>query len=220
VVGSRDASPAALSFAAELGRAAASGGVVVVSGGARGVDLEALTGALSAGGTSVAIIAEQLERRVREPTTRAALSDGSLAIASPYAPGAGFSVRGAMGRNKIVYGLATAAVVVTAKEGQGGTWAGAVEALHGGTVPVFVRGPIDPGSQPLTAIGANELPWADVPQRLELGDLAPRSHSPTEDAPKQDTLFGSPEPVAKQRTKRATRSRRRAVDEAGGTIDS
>jgi hypothetical protein len=139
-----------------------------------GVDLEALTGAHSAGGMSIAVVAEQLERRVREPSTRAALSDGQLAIAGPYAPGAGFTVRGAMGRNKIVYGLALAAVVVTAKEGQGGTWSGTVEALRGGMVPVFVRGPVDPRSHPLVALGAHELSWARPPARLSPSNFEPQ----------------------------------------------
>jgi predicted Rossmann fold nucleotide-binding protein DprA/Smf involved in DNA uptake len=221
VVGSRDAPPDALSFAAELGRAAAAGGMAVASGGARGVDIEAMTGALSSGGISVAIVAEQLERRVREPSTRAALSDGLLAIASPYAPGAGFTVRGAMGRNKIVYGLALAAVVVTAKEGQGGTWSGAVEALRGGTVPVFVRGPIDPGSHPLLALGAQELSWAQPPARLGPSDFEPQPgpHAATAEGPRQDTLFGPPEAVAKPGSKRIRKARSRSgiVDEGNAT---
>jgi predicted Rossmann fold nucleotide-binding protein DprA/Smf involved in DNA uptake len=208
VVGSRDASPDALSFAADLGRAAAAGGLAVASGGARGVDLEALTGAQSAGGVAIAIVAEQLERRVREPATRVAISDGSLAIACPYAPGAGFTVRGAMGRNKIVYGLAIAAVVVTAKAGEGGTWSGAVEALRAGIVPVFVRGPVDPGSSPLMALGAQELPWLQPPPRLTASEFGPPGDGRTVgDTPHQDTLFGPPEPIAKPRAKRAKSSR-------------
>jgi DNA processing protein len=221
VVGSREAPPDALSFAAELGRAAAAGGMAVVSGGARGVDLEAMTGALSAGGRGVAIVAEQLERRVREPSTRAALSDGTLAIASPYAPGAGFTVRGAMGRNKIVYGLAVAAVVVTAREGQGGTWAGAVEALRGGTLPIFVRGPLDPGSHPLVALGAKQLPWTRPPARLSPADFEPPPGPAlvAPDDPRQDTLFGPPESLAKPRPKRPSRprSRRGMVDGGDAT---
>jgi predicted Rossmann fold nucleotide-binding protein DprA/Smf involved in DNA uptake len=217
VVGSRDASPEALSFAAELGRAVASGGLAVASGGARGVDAEALTGALSAGGPSVAIIAEQLERRVREPSTRAALSDGFLALASPYAPGAGFTVRGAMGRKQIVYGMASAAVVVTAKEGTGGTWAGAVESLRGGMIPLFVRGPVDTGSQPPVKFGAQVLPWTQVPPRLELEDLLRELRPGMAAGPKQDTLFGLPEPLAKASSKRGSRSRRAPGDEPGGT---
>jgi hypothetical protein len=60
-------------------------------------------------------------------------------LLTPNLPTAGFSVGGAMGRNKIIYGLADFAVVVSSDFQTGGTWAGAVEALKGGWCPVFVR---------------------------------------------------------------------------------
>lgn len=224
VVGSRDAPPDALSFAAELGRAAAAGGMAVTSGGARGVDQQALTASLAAGGTGIAIVAEQLERRVRDPFTRSAVSDGRLAIATPYAPGAGFTVRGAMGRNKIVYGLALAAVVVTAEAGQGGTWSGAVEALRRGIVPVFVRGPIDPGSHRLVALGAHELTWTLPPARLGPSDFERQRvpHAATAEGPTQDTLFGPPESIAKPASRRARKPRpgRAMLNDRNATRDS
>lgn len=210
VVGSRDASADSLSFAAALGRAAAAGGLTVASGGARGVDSEAMAGALSAGGATIAVVAEQLDRRVRDPAARAAIADRRLAVASPYAPGAGFSIRGAMGRNKIVYGLADVAVVVTAKDSQGGTWAGAVEALRGGKVPVFVRGLADPGSRQLLALGAQELPWNEPPSTLSFADFEVCSPLPPRlEEPQQDTLFGPPEAINRLGAKTSNRSRRR-----------
>ena len=208
VVGSRDASPDALAFAAGLGRSAAAGGIAVASGGARGVDSEAMAGALAAGGPAIAVVAEQLDRRVRDPAARSAIGEARLALASPYAPGAGFSVRGAMGRNKIVYGLADVAVVVTAKDSRGGTWAGAVEALRGGSTPVFIRGAVDQGSQPLLALGAQALAWTEPPAKLSLADFEIRVPSPPNEAPQQDTLFGPPEAVSKGRTKAAKRPRK------------
>lgn len=196
VVGSRDASDESMLFAAQLGRSAAAGGLTIASGGARGIDAEATNGALSASGTAVAVVAEQLDRRVRDPAARTAIGERRLALVSPYAPGAGFSVRGAMGRNKIVYGLGEVAVVVTAKENQGGTWAGAVEALRGQTVPVFVRGAADSGSKALVALGAHMIPWPAPPDTLSLADFAVRSPMPPDAGAQQDTLFGPPESVA------------------------
>jgi predicted Rossmann fold nucleotide-binding protein DprA/Smf involved in DNA uptake len=61
-----------------------------------------------------------------------------LALVTPYAPNAGFSVGAAMGRNKLIYALADYALVIASEGGQGGTWAGATEALKGGWLPVFV----------------------------------------------------------------------------------
>ena len=56
-----------------------------------------------------------------------------------------------MGRNKIIYGAADYAVVVSSEYQKGGTWAGAVEALRTAWCPVFVRASSDAGS------GNNEL---------------------------------------------------------------
>jgi len=42
-----------------------------------------------------------------------------------------------MGRNKLIYAMSTATLVVECEEGSGGTWAGAVEALRGRTAPVI-----------------------------------------------------------------------------------
>lgn len=61
-----------------------------------------------------------------------------------------------MGRNKLVYALSKATVVVASSEGSGGTWAGAVEALEKGYCPVLVR-PESEGAGTLVARGAAKL---------------------------------------------------------------
>ena len=207
IVGSRDASDEALEFARALGAGAAEGGASITSGGARGVDYEAMSGALEAGGMSTIVVPEQLERRVRDPASRRAIAEGRLVVVSPYAPGAGFSVRGAMGRNKIVYCLSQAAIVVTAKQGTGGTWAGAEEALHARWVPVFVRGAGDPGSSPLVSLGARVLPWLMPPNSVSIGALLEQEVSIGDPAPAivQETLFGgesAAKPTRRRRPKK------------------
>ena len=107
----------------------------VVSGGARGTDRLAMGAALDAGGVAFGVLADSLERTVRQPDLRQLLLDGQLVLLTPYAPTAGFSVGAAMGRNKVIYGLADFAVVVSSDYQTGGTWAGAVEALKGGWCP-------------------------------------------------------------------------------------
>jgi len=57
------------------------------------------------------------------------LLDERLVLISPYDPAAGFNIGNAMQRNKLVYALADAALVVGAEPRKGGTWAGAVEQL-------------------------------------------------------------------------------------------
>ena len=139
VVGSRDIDAAGIAFAQEVGRKAAAAKLPVVSGGARGTDRLAMQGALDAGGQAFGVLADSLERTVRQPDVRQFLLEGQLVLLTPYAPTAGFSVGAAMGRNKIIYGLADHAVVVSSDFQTGGTWAGAMEALKAGWCPVFVR---------------------------------------------------------------------------------
>jgi DNA processing protein len=62
IVGTRRADPEALDFARRLGEDLARAGVVVVSGGARGVDAAAHHGALSVGGLTVAVLATGFDR--------------------------------------------------------------------------------------------------------------------------------------------------------------
>jgi predicted Rossmann fold nucleotide-binding protein DprA/Smf involved in DNA uptake len=64
-----------------------------------------------------------------------------------------------MGRNKLIYALSDLAVVVASAAGSGGTWAGAIEALKAGWVPVFVRNsePVPPGNLQLIAMGGVPL---------------------------------------------------------------
>jgi predicted Rossmann fold nucleotide-binding protein DprA/Smf involved in DNA uptake len=138
VVGSRDVAPAAAGAAQEAGRTAAAQGVPIVSGGAKGVDRLAMGAALDAGGRAVGVLAESLTRSVRDADTRRAITEGSLCLCTPYKPSAGFSVATAMGRNKIIYALSTATLVVSSDHDKGGTWAGATEALRHGYSPVLV----------------------------------------------------------------------------------
>jgi len=96
-------------------------------------------GALDAGGRVVGVLADSLARSALAVDSRQALRDGRLVLVSAADPNARFTVGRAMDRNKYLYGLGDWAVVVNATEGKGGTWAGAVENLKRGWVPVFVR---------------------------------------------------------------------------------
>lgn len=138
VVGSRSVDQVGQDCAAYIGNACAWSGLVLYSGGAKGVDSISMKAALEGRGTAVGILADSLERAIRLPETRAALMQGDLCLVTPYAPNAGFSVGAAMGRNKLIYALADYAVVVASDVEKGGTWAGAIEALRAKWVPVFI----------------------------------------------------------------------------------
>jgi predicted Rossmann fold nucleotide-binding protein DprA/Smf involved in DNA uptake len=147
IVGSRDADDAAVRFAEAIAVAAAGEGTPVVSGGARGIDVVAMRAAFQAGGSVIGVLPEGVDRRLRDASTRSAVADGQAVLVSPYHPAAGFTAGAAMGRNKLIYALSDVAVVAASAEGSGGTWAGALEALVGGWVPVLVRtGPEAPAA--------------------------------------------------------------------------
>ncbi|MGD0260510.1 MAG: DNA-processing protein DprA [Verrucomicrobiota bacterium] len=164
VIGSRNIDEAGTVFAQEVGRKAAAARLPVVSGGARGTDRLAMGAALEAGGIAFGILADSLERTVRQPDLRQLLLDGQLVLLTPYVPAAGFSVGAAMGRNKVIYGLADFAVVVSSDFQTGGTWAGAVEALKAGWCPVFARdgAEVPKGNRELLKLGAASLAGADL----------------------------------------------------------
>lgn len=196
VVGSRKPDEAGLRFARDLGRHCAGEGLTVVSGGARGVDREAMRGALETGGSAVGIVADRLDRFVRAREDREYLLARRLLLVSPFGPSVGFTVGFAMSRNKLLYTLADAAVVVASEDGTGGTWAGAEENRKAGWVPLFVRDGADvpAGNRRLLAPGAHPLREEDLETRSVREVLLAAVSAP--DAPKQPSLFGDSDAAA------------------------
>ncbi|MYC85656.1 MAG: hypothetical protein F4X18_09085 [Acidimicrobiia bacterium] len=86
VVGSRNVSKEGAEVAKALGRQAASLGLPLISGAARGVDQLAMSAAFQAGGTVVGVPAHSLVRTLRSPGVRQAVQDGRTVMCSPYAP--------------------------------------------------------------------------------------------------------------------------------------
>jgi predicted Rossmann fold nucleotide-binding protein DprA/Smf involved in DNA uptake len=174
IVGSRNVSRQAMEVAAEAARAAATAGLAIVSGGARGVDQTSMSAGYQAAGSVIGYLAESLEKRVKAPETRKVIGEGVVCLATPFKPSAGFSVRNAMARNKLIYATARATLVVATDEGQGGTWAGAIEALRQsyGTVCVWMGEGGGPGNGALAERGAALV--QDVGQLL---DVSPPAHA-------------------------------------------
>jgi DNA processing protein len=120
IVGSRAGSPYALSVAERLALDLAAAGLVVVSGLARGVDSAAHRGALSGGGTTVAILGSGVD--VLYPREHAELArdieqDG--AVVSELVPGTPPQAQFFPRRNRIISGLSRAVVVIEAGEKSG-----------------------------------------------------------------------------------------------------
>jgi predicted Rossmann fold nucleotide-binding protein DprA/Smf involved in DNA uptake len=150
VVGSRNSGASLLDYAKQFGAGCAAAGLAVISGAARGVDEAAMLGSLDAGGLAMGVAADSLERLIRQKRFREKLLDGTLLLLSPYHPSRRFDRGAAMGRNKLIYCLAEAAVVVSCDARRGGTWAGAEENLKLDWVPLLVYDAADaPGGNRL-----------------------------------------------------------------------
>jgi predicted Rossmann fold nucleotide-binding protein DprA/Smf involved in DNA uptake len=140
VVGSRHVDDTLLEYTEDIGRLAAKARRTLISGGARGIDQAAMHGTLEGGGKVAGVLSDSLERAALNREHRNFLMDGQLVLISPYDPSAGFNVGHAMQRNKLIYALADAALVVGSDYGKGGTWSGAVEQLDKyRLVPIYVR---------------------------------------------------------------------------------
>lgn len=161
VVGSRNADDDLLSYTLEVGQLAARADRAVVSGGAKGIDQYAMRGALEAGGRVIGVLSDSLERQALNRDHRNMIVDGQLTLVSPFDPGAGWNVGNAMQRNKTIYALSDAALVVSSDVGKGGTWTGAVEQLDKyRCVPIYVRSRGEPqaGLAALKKKGALDWP--------------------------------------------------------------
>lgn len=188
VVGSRNVSEKGAKVATALGRQAATLGVPLISGAARGVDQLAMNAAFEAGGPVVSVPAHSLSKTLKSPGLRRAVHTGRTVVCSPYAPDSPFSVGQAMGRNKLIYALSDVTVAVAADKGSGGTWSGATEAMRSHYCRVAVwRGPGEGlGNEALADMGAT--PITDVSQ---LGDILddPQSEDEGGSRPEQAALL-------------------------------
>lgn len=189
VVGSRNVDVAAAAFARETGRQTAAAKWPVISGGARGTDRLAMDGGLQAEGVVVGVLADSLEKTIRQTDVRQFILDEHLVMLTPYGPDAGFSVGAAMGRNKVIYGLSAFAVVAASDFEKGGTWAGAVDAIKGNWCPVFVREAqgVPKGNRELVKLGA--YPMTD--EQLAAAENLPEwLRTQAVPRPKEQDLFG------------------------------
>jgi len=189
IVGSRHVDNTLVEYTEGIGRLTAKARKAVVSGGARGIDQAAMSGALQAGGRVIGALADSLERLALARDNREFLMNERLVLISAYDPAAGFDVGHAMQRNKIIYALADAALIVSSDYESGGTWAGAIEQLENlRLVPVYVRsnGDIGEGLKALLRKGA--LPWPNPSSFEAFTEALSVKVSPVRGAPGQEEL--------------------------------
>ena len=116
----RDCTPYGVACAEKLGFGLASGGAVVVSGLAKGIDAAATRGALRAGGVTIGVAGNGLD--VHYPYESRYLYEDVAAsgvLLSEYPPGTEPAPGHFPVRNRILSGLSLAALVVEAPERSG-----------------------------------------------------------------------------------------------------
>jgi DNA protecting protein DprA len=166
VVGARAATGVQLAFAQRLGRTLAGAGVIVVSGGAEGIDTAALRGALHAGGKTLVVLGSGLDQP--HPAGNAGMfreivaAGGTLVSQFPcdLPPRSGQFLR----RNVLLTRLVDAVIAVCAGS-QSGTLHCASKALAAGipvlAVPWSPDTPKSEGSNWLLGRGARAL-WSEA----------------------------------------------------------
>ena len=156
VVGARKTNDKDLSDTRLIGNNIYKNGYGVVSGGAKGVDESAMLGALEANGYCVGFVADSLIRKSTSSIFRKHIIDKKLVLVSPYNPEAGFNVGNAMARNKLIYTLSDATIVVKS-DTKGGTWEGAKENIKKQWVPLWVIDNKEKGNEEIVKMGAKRL---------------------------------------------------------------
>ncbi len=146
-------------------------------------------GALQAGGNVIGVMADSLERAALARDNRESLMDQRLVFISAYDPAAGFNVGHAMQRNKVIYALADAALVVTSDFEKGGTWTGAIEQLERlRFVPVFVRNGSAAGRGNSALLQRGARVWPEPHTSSELDRALAEASDEMLAVPKQEKL--------------------------------
>lgn len=174
-VGSRSISENDEVFAADKAKQAVEEGYTIISGGAKGVDQAAMRAALEYGGQSIGILADGIYTNETRRIFLNYLRQGTLVLISPFFPEAGFSVGSAMARNKFIYTMSEAVIVVKSDKEKGGTWTGAKENLNKKWVPLLVRDFAEEGNQALIQMGGIALGHQQVPYSQLLSKHAQNS---------------------------------------------
>lgn len=128
IVGSRDIGNDDNKFTQEIAKKLALDGFNIISGGARGVDEISMLSSLEVEGTAVGVLSSGLLSAAISGKWRKYIKNNQLLLLSTFYPDAGFNIGNAMARNKYIYCMSDAALVVHSGT-KGGTWTGALENL-------------------------------------------------------------------------------------------
>lgn len=154
-VGSRKLMPSNARFAYELGKQAARSGFVLVSGNAVGADRAFQQGALDAGGSVIAVVADNL---CGHP-----MQDRMLYLSEDDFD-ARFTNARAISRNRLIHTLGSLVFVAQCALHSGGTWSGTYRNLKNHWCPVYAYEDGSPALAELKFMGARGI----VPSQTEM----------------------------------------------------
>lgn len=148
-------------------------GFQVVSGAAKGVDSLSMLTSLQNGHSSIGIVADSLFKASVNNQWRKYLKSEQLVLITPFYPEGKFSPANAMQRNKFIYLLSQATVVIRATESsaskKSGTWEGAKENLQKGWVPLMISEHTTPNYPANQALLDGEIKKSKIqPQKITL----------------------------------------------------
>ena len=164
LVGSRDLREENRIFAAAAGIAVAEQGYVLISGNARGADKTAQESCLTAGGSVISVVADELSLQKEQENVL------YLSLDTFDSP---FSTQRALRRNHVIHGLSRVTLVAQCTLEKGGTWQGSARNLQLGWTPVCC---FDDGSDAVEALyrrGARCINLADLEDLGKLWELEP-----------------------------------------------
>jgi DNA processing protein len=140
--GSRDTSEKGVAVAKDTTKQIAKRNWSVISGNARGIDYTAHTTALKTNGYTIIVLPEGFLNFHLRDELKELVNEKNTLIISEFQPNAAWSVANAMTRNRTIFGLSDALIVIQAGT-TGGTFEAGKFALHV-KVPLFVADYADP----------------------------------------------------------------------------
>lgn len=171
--GSRNVTHKGLEIARDCAQQAATRNKVVVSGNARGVDRMVHMTALKAGGSTIFVLPEGINRFRVNKDLRPFWDWQRVLVLSEFSPDQPWKAWNAMKRNKTILSLVSAMIVIEAGE-KGGTVAAGKDALHMG-VPLFVINRTDMdaslGGKQLLDMGGRKLQKSQHTGKANMGPV-------------------------------------------------
>ncbi|MBL0320167.1 MAG: DNA-processing protein DprA [Alphaproteobacteria bacterium] len=169
--GSRKASLKGIETAKDCAEQAANNHIIVISGNATGVDIEAHFNSLKAGGSTIIVIPEGIDHFKIKNELKSVWDWQRILIISQFEPNDPWKAFRAMTRNQLIIALSRVMIVIEAGE-KGGTMNAGMETLKMG-LPLFVAEYEDmthdaKGNKILLGLGAQRLAKSKITHRANM----------------------------------------------------